>query len=503
MRRARRPPGAAGLGLAALAGALGLGLAVLAGALRLGSAAPALGAAPVAAGRPPAPPVRRDQVVEVADVGAPGGRVALDTSLLLPARADAGHQVAAVVMDGGIGATKEAQEPLARRLADEGYAVLRYSAPASGDLGADSGHLRQLLGWLGRQPEVAQDGPGLGRVALEGVSSGADAALSAAAAEHRADAVVAFGETGAAGGRETLRRIQAPTMFVQDEADAVGSLNRADEGFAAIAGTAKEMVWTERGRDEAVVTARVVAWLDRWERADRSVATGPEFSWFDPGRARMESSPSYPILTRRRVAIAPASSSSSPSSSSVTSSSVIWQSAPLSAALDVVGVPRLSVRRAGPTETAVVVGIEDVAPDGSTTALGPAPVSLPRGTTDPALTGLVHRFARGHRVALRLSAPDGNPPRLPGSSPLLLPARRSGRSIGGPLAVGAGVVAGPLLLLLALRISPRQARAREAQPRTRPVAREELTRSCYPPQTRLVLCSVYQPDIEGRNARHG
>ncbi|HEX6446854.1 MAG TPA: alpha/beta fold hydrolase [Streptosporangiales bacterium] len=131
----------------------------------------------------------------------PAGRqpVRLDTTLYVPAGADAHHPVPAVLLAHGFGGTKASVAKDARDLAKLGYVVLTWTAEGFGRSGGQI-HLdspdyevtdaRRLLDWLGHRPEVARDGPDDPRVGVVGGSYGGALALLLAAYDHRVDAIV-------------------------------------------------------------------------------------------------------------------------------------------------------------------------------------------------------------------------------------------------------------------------------------------------------------------------
>nr|WP_239029464.1 alpha/beta fold hydrolase [Pseudonocardia acidicola] len=135
-----------------------------------------------------------DQRIEVR--GGPGvaGPVSLDTRLYLPATTPA----PAVLVAHGFGGSKQSVDAQARDLAARGFVVLAWSARG---FGASTGQIalnspdyevadaEQLIDWLGKRPEVVQDGPDDPRVGVTGASYGGALSLLLAGYDHRVDAI--------------------------------------------------------------------------------------------------------------------------------------------------------------------------------------------------------------------------------------------------------------------------------------------------------------------------
>ncbi|CAN5390870.1 alpha/beta fold hydrolase [soil metagenome] len=167
-------------------------LAAVAGLLAL--SAPVVIAVPVFAADV-APDVETQRV----DVGAEpdGTEVALDVDIY---RDDTAGPEPAVILGHGLGGSKDDLVDQAKRLADEGYVVVAYSARGFGDSGgrvhlndpdfeiADAGVLIDLLA---DDPGVQQDGEGDPRVGVVGGSYGGAMALMTAGADNRVDSVIA------------------------------------------------------------------------------------------------------------------------------------------------------------------------------------------------------------------------------------------------------------------------------------------------------------------------
>ncbi len=140
-------------------------------------------------------PAVRTEVLQV-PVGpeADGSAVQLDATLYLPAKTPA----PAVLLAHGFGGTKASVAGQARQLAQDGYAVLAWSARGFGSSGGlihvDSPAFEvkdgeRLLDLLATRPEVLTDGPGDPRVGVAGASYGGGLALLLAAADQRVDAI--------------------------------------------------------------------------------------------------------------------------------------------------------------------------------------------------------------------------------------------------------------------------------------------------------------------------
>ncbi len=125
--------------------------------------------------------------------------VVLDTTFYLPDGASAGDPVPAVLLAHGFGATKHSVAADAADFAEQGYAVLTWTARGFGASGGQI-HLnhpdyevrdaQRLLDWLAQRPEVRTDASGDPRVGVVGGSYGGALALMLAAHDERVDAIV-------------------------------------------------------------------------------------------------------------------------------------------------------------------------------------------------------------------------------------------------------------------------------------------------------------------------
>ncbi|MFD4261667.1 alpha/beta fold hydrolase [Streptomyces sp. NPDC058534] len=141
------------------------------------------------AGDDPPPVHRADRVVEVDD------GVRLDTSYFT---AGSDGRRPAVLLAHGFGGSKSDVRDQAERLAQDGYAVLTWSARGFGrstgkiGLNAPDGEVAdvsRLIDWLAGRSEVRLDGKGDPRVGMAGGSYGGAVALLAAGHDDRVDAI--------------------------------------------------------------------------------------------------------------------------------------------------------------------------------------------------------------------------------------------------------------------------------------------------------------------------
>jgi ABC-2 type transport system ATP-binding protein len=153
------------------------------------------GGAVVAAADGPAPVHERDQVFSMPET--PGSRqtVSIDTSYFTTGDATPRP---AVLLAHGFGGNKDDMAAQARFMARHGYRVLTWSARgfgrSTGQIGLDApdrevADVQRLIDWLGRRPDVLQDGPDDPRVGIAGASYGGAIALLAAGYDRRVDAI--------------------------------------------------------------------------------------------------------------------------------------------------------------------------------------------------------------------------------------------------------------------------------------------------------------------------
>ena len=125
------------------------------------------------------------------------GGVELDARFYLPE--DRAGKVPAVLLAHGFGGSKDSVRDEAESLAEQGYAVLTYTARgfgrSTGQIHLDSPDhevkdAQRLLDWLATRAEVTTDGAGDPRVAAVGGSYGGALALLLAGQDQRVDAIV-------------------------------------------------------------------------------------------------------------------------------------------------------------------------------------------------------------------------------------------------------------------------------------------------------------------------
>ncbi|MFI7615021.1 alpha/beta fold hydrolase [Nonomuraea terrae] len=146
---------------------------------------------------PSAPGVRgQDQKITVVDGPADDQRVELDATFFPPPE---GGKAPAVLLAHGFGGSKQSMRDQAIRLAQDGYAVLTWSARgfgrSTGQIALNSPDyevkdVKQLIDWLAERPEVQLDASGDPRVGIAGGSYGGAIALMTAAFDQRVDAIV-------------------------------------------------------------------------------------------------------------------------------------------------------------------------------------------------------------------------------------------------------------------------------------------------------------------------
>ncbi|TMR23667.1 alpha/beta fold hydrolase [Nonomuraea turkmeniaca] len=146
---------------------------------------------------PSAPKVRaQDQKITVVDGPSDDQRVELDTTFFPP---PGGGKAPAVLIGHGFGGSKQSVRQQAIRVAQDGYAVLTWSARgfgrSTGEIALNSPDyevkdVKQLIDWLAKRPEVLLDASGDPRVGIVGGSYGGSIALMTAAHDQRVDAIV-------------------------------------------------------------------------------------------------------------------------------------------------------------------------------------------------------------------------------------------------------------------------------------------------------------------------
>ncbi|QYC43703.1 Daunorubicin/doxorubicin resistance ATP-binding protein DrrA [Nonomuraea coxensis DSM 45129] len=146
---------------------------------------------------PSAPQARgQDQAISVVDGPDDDQQVHLDTTFFPPAD---GGKAPVVLLAHGFGGSKQSVRQQAERLAQDGYAVLTWSARgfgrSTGQIALNSPDyevkdVKQLIDWVAKRPEVQLDAAGDPRVGIVGGSYGGAIALMTAAFDQRVDAIV-------------------------------------------------------------------------------------------------------------------------------------------------------------------------------------------------------------------------------------------------------------------------------------------------------------------------
>ncbi|MFJ9175289.1 CocE/NonD family hydrolase [Streptomyces sp. NPDC102360] len=277
-----------------------------------------------------------------------------------------------------------------------------------------------------------------------------------------------------------LKQVKAPTLLVQGQADSLFNLNEARATYDTLAaqGTPAKMIWQSWGHsggltdpaagelnlsegnlETSYVGRRVLSWFDRYLHKKDGTDTGPAFAyyrdWITDPNGTYATAPSVPALNRtlylsgdgklvdnrKKVArgsreyrnwLVPTSHSESslagliglsdPAPYDTKGTYLDWTTEPLTAATDVVGAPKATLKVISPkTERVQNSGdaadklvlfakLYDVAPDGSKTLVHRlvAPVRVP-DVTRPftvSLPGIVHRYEKGHRIRFVIAASD-------------------------------------------------------------------------------------------------
>ncbi|MFI5906162.1 alpha/beta fold hydrolase [Dactylosporangium sp. NPDC051541] len=139
-----------------------------------------------------------EQMLTVTTGPTDSDEVTLDTTLYLPKSAGATAPVPAILLAHGFGGTKRSVDSDARLYADQGYAVLAWTAQgfgkSTGEIHLDSPDwevkdAQRLIDWLAARPDIAKNGSDP-KVAAVGGSYGGALALLLAAQDTRVDAIV-------------------------------------------------------------------------------------------------------------------------------------------------------------------------------------------------------------------------------------------------------------------------------------------------------------------------
>ncbi|GHE12315.1 alpha/beta fold hydrolase [Klenkia taihuensis] len=262
-----------------------------------------------------------------------------------------------------------------------------------------------------------------------------------------------------------LDRITAPTLLLQGTQDSLFGLGQADANARGIAanGTPVKVVWYDGGHDASAserdtedLRGLVAGWFDFHLRG-QGTDPGTGFTFPVPtgvgaavgsvqGGNQSETASAYPGLTgdavqRTDVPLSgttfpvvtppggnPAAITTVPGLGAVTAALggttveipgqfAAFDSAPLDAAVDVVGASTVTLTVSSPTGTATLFAkLYDVSADGAQTLPSGlvAPLSLTGLSTDPTaptevevtLPGIVHRFEAGHTMRVLVSSTD-------------------------------------------------------------------------------------------------
>lgn len=270
-----------------------------------------------------------------------------------------------------------------------------------------------------------------------------------------------------------LDRIQAPTLLIQGQADSLFNLNEATATYRALTaqGTPTKMIWQAWGHsggqvpgeldlaagnlETSYVGQRVLAWFDRYLQRRENTDTGPAFAYYRDWTGGYGTAATPPALsrtlylsgngtlvpTRAQVTrgsrqytngllpsshsenpLAPLIGLNDPAPYDTPGTYLGWTSAPLTAAMDVVGAPKATLKVASPSAERVqnsgdaadrlvlFAKVYDVAPDGTKHLVNRlvSPVRVP-DVTRPftvELPGIVHRYEVGHRLSFVIAASD-------------------------------------------------------------------------------------------------
>ncbi|MET7487859.1 CocE/NonD family hydrolase [Streptomyces sp. NPDC005538] len=277
-----------------------------------------------------------------------------------------------------------------------------------------------------------------------------------------------------------LKRVKAPTLLVQGQADSLFNLNEATATYRTLKaqGTTAKMIWQSWGHsggmtdpaageldlskgdlESSYVGRRILSWFGRYLLGRKAVDTGPAFAYYrdwitDPADTYATAS-QLPALDEKvylsgdgklvddRAKVArgsrgytnwavPTSHSESslngviglpdPAPYDIAGTYLGWTSAPLTRTTDVVGAPRATLKVVSPQaertqnsgdaadKLVLFAKLYDVAPDGGKTLVHRlvAPVRVPDVTKSFTVTlpGIVHRFAKGHRLRFVIAASD-------------------------------------------------------------------------------------------------
>ncbi|MBY4129510.1 ABC transporter ATP-binding protein [Rhodococcus fascians] len=264
-----------------------------------------------------------------------------------------------------------------------------------------------------------------------------------------------------------LDRVDVPVLLTQGQKDSLFSLDEAAATFETLRarGVETSMVWHSWGHNDRKgypgefdikapdpfnqhEAALVGNWLDRHLK-DQDVDPGPAFTYFRDwvpyngvASPAYEESETFPVGTGRTFQLADSTLSEvdvpkgawtqsirdagSPMHTtlglpniaaelpvprvSLPGSAATWTTAPLTEPIDVVGAPELSISPAVSGPATVYVTVVDVAPNGARSPIhglvAPAVLTQSSEPVSISLPSIVHRFDRGHRVGVDITASD-------------------------------------------------------------------------------------------------
>ncbi|GGF17941.1 alpha/beta fold hydrolase [Williamsia phyllosphaerae] len=241
-------------------------------------------------------------------------------------------------------------------------------------------------------------------------------------------------------------RIKVPVLLGQGQQDTLFDLNEGLATYRALRarGVETKMIWHYWGhsgepapgeysddapdRTTQYETGRILDWLDHYLK-DSGADTGPRFAyfrnWIDyrgnarPAYAAADEVPrgaptTFGLSAGGRLVSAPARAV--PGATTIAtaftgrSGSASWTTGALSSPLDVVGIPTMTLRVRAIGQPVVFAQIYDVAPNGAATSINdlvaPVRIANPAAPVRITFPGLVHRFAAGHSLQVRITGSD-------------------------------------------------------------------------------------------------
>jgi ABC-2 type transport system ATP-binding protein len=242
---------------------------------------------------------------------------------------------------------------------------------------------------------------------------------------------------------DLVKRITIPTMLVQGTVDTLFTLDEAITNYRVLRhnGVPVKMLWFCGGHGSCLTdpgdTGRIeqasIAWLDRWLKGDRSVATGPGFEWINQDGERF-SAPRYPGKHKTIEAAGEGSlpvtqdGGSGPSGAgpgAVGALATVTNGTRATNAVNLeipggnrdrqlVGIPKLSLDYAGNASSADVRVFAQLVDDDTDIVLGnqvtPVPLQLDgkRHEVSRPLEAIAHTLRPGSSVTLQITASASN-----------------------------------------------------------------------------------------------